>query len=278
MNTPTELGGGNSRKGERRTVREATDMPAMASGRWTSSGMAVFLLVLGARILALGLPSTGLPIGISSALGIAIAFGAVPLFACGRAEVTAALRPAPSGRAVVGGVILGAFNYVPALALSHAFSSLAEGSGVTADPFQNCSGDVDKAFLFLAIVPLAPLFEEIAFRGVIQRRSCAAASPWLAILLTSAGFALVHLDGFPQMPARLEMGLVFGIAAYRSGTVWMAVSAHLFHNGLALAAAFLLGDGVEFPGGYACFIPATAISTAAVAQVLWKSKRLAAAG
>jgi membrane protease YdiL (CAAX protease family) len=74
----------------------------------------------------------------------------------------------------------------------------------------------------------APLAEEIVFRGYLQPALLASLSPARAIALTAALFGLVH-----TLPYALPVGLLgafFGWLAWRGGSLWPAVLAHMLHN------------------------------------------------
>lgn len=88
--------------------------------------------------------------------------------------------------------------------------------------------------LLLAVTAsvVAPLCEEIAFRGYLQRTFALRHRPWVAVSLTAVLFAALHLDPV-RFPALLVLGLVFGWLAWRAGSTWPAVVAHAVNNGLA---------------------------------------------
>jgi len=93
---------------------------------------------------------------------------------------------------------------------------------------------------------LAPLCEEAAFRGFLQRTLARAVGPGIAIGVTALLFALRHLDPV-RFPALLLLGAIFGWAAWRSGSLWPAVAAHAANNALATALA-LSGAAADAAG------------------------------
>jgi sodium transport system permease protein len=90
-------------------------------------------------------------------------------------------------------------------------------------------------FVFVVVLPVS---EELAFRGFIlgglQRRF----SPWKAIVLSSFLFGLYHMNVFQFLPAFL-LGLVLGLLATRTRSIWPGVLLHALHNGLSLGLLFL---------------------------------------
>lgn len=83
-------------------------------------------------------------------------------------------------------------------------------------------------FLLSALV-LAPLFEEILFRGVIQGSITSRYGAVVGIVVSSVIFGLVH--GNPiQMCNAFFIGLVFGYIYHRTNTIWSVVLLHFFNN------------------------------------------------
>jgi membrane protease YdiL (CAAX protease family) len=88
---------------------------------------------------------------------------------------------------------------------------------------------------------LAPVCEEAAFRGYLQRTLLRAASPVAAIAAASLLFAVRHLDPVRFPPLAL-LGALFGWLAWRGGSLWPAIAAHAANNAAAIATA-LVGHG-----------------------------------
>lgn len=77
---------------------------------------------------------------------------------------------------------------------------------------------------------LAPVFEEVLFRGHLQTALTAALpkSRWPAILMTAALFAMMH-DGW-TMPAMFALSVAIGVAYEWSGSLWVAIAIHVAFN------------------------------------------------
>lgn len=155
-----------------------------------------------------------------------------------------ALGLRPFGAASVGvgcGLMLGSFlfNFVYNLTLS-VFDLTAQADWVTV--FSELSS---PWLLLLGGVIIAPLAEEILFRGFIfaglrQRYG------WKPAALISAGlFAAVHLSPL-SVPPLFLLGWIFAYLYHRSNSIWPAILMHVLTNGLALGAAYLLS---QFEGG-----------------------------
>ncbi|CAN5916838.1 type II CAAX endopeptidase family protein [soil metagenome] len=88
---------------------------------------------------------------------------------------------------------------------------------------------------------LAPLVEELVFRGLLYGWLASRWGTLVAWLVSSLAFAAAHAE-----PAHiilvLPLGLWFGWLRRRTDSLWPSLAAHVFNNGLAVvAAAFLDG-------------------------------------
>ncbi|WP_304503237.1 type II CAAX endopeptidase family protein [Corallococcus sp. Z5C101001] len=98
---------------------------------------------------------------------------------------------------------------------------------------------VELALLLGGVSVAAPLCEEFFFRGLFQRALTppAPASPWRALIITSAVFSAFHLDPVGFL-ARVELGLLFGWLFLRTGSLWPGIAAHAANN-IVSSALFL---------------------------------------
>jgi len=81
---------------------------------------------------------------------------------------------------------------------------------------------------------LAPVCEEAAFRGYLQRTLARASGPWVAIAVTGVLFAARHLDPLRFAPLVL-LGILFGWLSWRAGSLWPAIAAHAANNAVGAA-------------------------------------------
>ena len=85
---------------------------------------------------------------------------------------------------------------------------------------------------FLLFISLAPgFFEEMMFRGYVQRRLLKRWPTWIAILFTSLVFAIVHVAPHAVVFA-FPLGIWLGMLAARSGSIWPGIVCHAAINGL----------------------------------------------
>lgn len=107
-------------------------------------------------------------------------------------------------------------------------------------------GPLELAVIVLGVVVAAPLGEEYFFRGTLQRGWASVMGPVVAIVFTAAVFSAFHLDpiGFA---ARWELGILFGLLAWRSGSLWPGIFAHLANNLTSTVLYFSLKDQPQDP-------------------------------
>jgi membrane protease YdiL (CAAX protease family) len=100
---------------------------------------------------------------------------------------------------------------------------------------------------------LAPVAEELFFRGFLytalrQRLGIAA-----AVTISSLVFGVGHIDALGVVAASFIMGIALALAYEYTRSLWVAIAIHAFNNSLAtllvyvvlLARAFLEGQGVD---------------------------------
>jgi len=92
--------------------------------------------------------------------------------------------------------------------------------------------------MFLAFAILAPLQEEILFRGFLYRGLAPALGPAASIALLSAVWAALHVQYAPFFIAEIfALGLVFGWLRWLSGSTLLTILLHTANNALAMLAA-----------------------------------------
>jgi hypothetical protein len=87
---------------------------------------------------------------------------------------------------------------------------------------------------------LAPVIEELLFRGLLLRALLRRMSPEAAVFVSALAFALAHLAGdpnsLPALPALAALGVVLGIVALRTGSLSRPI---LIHAGFNLTATMV---------------------------------------
>ena len=90
--------------------------------------------------------------------------------------------------------------------------------------------------LFLAVV-IAPVTEEVLFRGLILRGLLGRWKPWAAVLISALLFAIMHFNP-AQAPVALVLGLVLGWLYVRTRSLGLCMIGHALNN----ASAYLPFD------------------------------------
>jgi membrane protease YdiL (CAAX protease family) len=94
---------------------------------------------------------------------------------------------------------------------------------------------------FGMMVLLAPVAEELFFRGFVQRQAMRHVGVVTSMLVASLPFALLHGSGSPTQTILLFLlSLLWGWAYWRTGLLWVPMLAHGLNNGLSLAIAGIL--------------------------------------
>ncbi len=98
-------------------------------------------------------------------------------------------------------------------------------------------GPMYKTIIAISAVVLAPLMEEIFFRGLLQSMLRKYFHPWMTIIIASVIFASVH--GQPQnIPALFALSVAMGYNYERCGRLWPAILIHMIFNGVMIAVNF----------------------------------------
>lgn len=113
--------------------------------------------------------------------------------------------------------------------------------------FSNVAGGIELALAAVSLVVLAPLCEEIIFRGLLYG-SLKKVLPLVgAALLTSLIFAAGHLlegaSGQPLYIAAIDtfiLSLVLIYVRQKTGGLWASITLHALKNGVAFVSLFIL--------------------------------------
>ena len=93
----------------------------------------------------------------------------------------------------------------------------------------------------LLVVVLAPIVEELVFRGLMQRWLSTHIPTVASIALTSILFALYHLS-FWAAPLNIALGACAGYLSQRCKTLYPAIVLHMLYNATLVIAAFYLAS------------------------------------
>lgn len=100
--------------------------------------------------------------------------------------------------------------------------------------------------LVLAIVVIAPIYEELVFRGILwsaiteqytalSQTSSEIRGALIASLITSLIFAVMHLQyGIYEISTIVVLALIFCYARYKSGSLLLPIVLHIINNAVAM--------------------------------------------
>lgn len=135
---------------------------------------------------------------------------------------------------------------------------------------------LEKGAFFLAAVCMAPVVEELLFRGVFFR----ALAPWnvrWAALISAGVFSAYHLDPVGFL-ARFEIGLLLAWLFWRTRSLGACIGAHAANNLLAMSGALIAQKGPSDPTepttllGWLPVLAIGAVLFIPAARALWRSE------
>ena len=104
-------------------------------------------------------------------------------------------------------------------------------------------GGVDALLAITMAVLLAPVLEELVFRGALHQGLRHRAGFWPAALMSSGVFAAVHLEVVMSSPVFLVqlflLGVLFAWLLERTGNLAAPILAHLVFNAISMGLALL---------------------------------------
>lgn len=135
----------------------------------------------------------------------------------------------------------------------------------------------NNSFGVLSIALLAPILEELLFRGAIQGYlQTTGQKPWMAIFISSLIFGVVHMNP-AQIPFAFLLGIMFGWLYYRTGSLLPGIVGHVLNNSIATISMILYGDSTieeQVQDTVAMWIWALISSVVLVVATIWLNRNL----
>lgn len=100
----------------------------------------------------------------------------------------------------------------------------------------------DFALAVLILLIIAPIVEEMLFRGFLLQTFLAKSKPWVASLATALMFAVVHFE-FQSIAIIIFLGLVLNWIFMRTKSLWPCIGFHMLNNALAFLLEWLIWSG-----------------------------------
>jgi len=96
----------------------------------------------------------------------------------------------------------------------------------------------EHTLAFLSLVVVAPIAEEVLFRGYLLGKLRKYAPLWLSILLTSVLFAVVHFQWNVGIDV-FVLSIVLCLLRVYTGSLWAPILLHMIKNGVAFYLLFI---------------------------------------
>ncbi|MGD0708573.1 MAG: type II CAAX endopeptidase family protein [Anaerolineaceae bacterium] len=93
---------------------------------------------------------------------------------------------------------------------------------------------------FLGVGVIAPISEELYFRGLLHRWFIGWTKPWQRTLASSLLFGLAHFDSIPVAVSAFVMGAVNAVVYERSKTLWIPILTHMITNMIGVVLLYLV--------------------------------------
>jgi len=101
------------------------------------------------------------------------------------------------------------------------------------------SDPIELVLLFISIVILAPIVEEIVFRGIFFNLLNKKRSTLTAMILSSLVFGFLHAE---TMVPTAVIGFVLCFIYHRTGSLLLVMAGHMVNNLIAFSLPLLIGD------------------------------------
>lgn len=131
------------------------------------------------------------------------------------------------------------------LVIQFLFPSLFEsylGASESIELMIEQAGYLQIGMIFLAIVVLAPIVEEILFRGILFNLIARRKSTLFAMITSSLIFGFLHAE---TMVPTAVIGFVLCFIYHKTGNLYLAMGAHAFNNLIAFVMPLLLAQASE---------------------------------
>lgn len=114
--------------------------------------------------------------------------------------------------------------------------------------FSDLASNIEFALAFITLVLMAPIAEELLFRGYFLGRLNERIGKWLAVVVSAAVFGALHLVGAGEGGIVLQvgaatdtfaLGLIAGTLRLVTGSIWAGVVLHAIKNAIAYYFLFI---------------------------------------
>ncbi len=172
---------------------------------------------------------------------VVFAVALLPLLAAGR-PYNRLLGPTRTTGAMVA---IGLASGVAVAVLAYALNAIVVLLTGAEEPVQQqllqdaLAGGLPLVLVSVLAVIVAPLVEEVIFRGVLFRAMADRINLGVALVLSSAIFAVIHVEVVLSQPAALVglfvVGFVLAVAFHLTGNIMVPILGHAVFNAISLA-------------------------------------------
>ncbi|MFH5836389.1 type II CAAX prenyl endopeptidase Rce1 family protein [Proteiniclasticum sp. C24MP] len=161
----------------------------------------------------------------------------------------------PLHLAVVPFLVGGLVTFLYVLALQQWLPGLYESYMEAAEQMQGVSlysDPLELVLMFISVVILAPIVEEIVFRGIFFNLLNKKRSTLTAMIVSSLVFGFLHAE---TMVPTAVIGFVLCFIYHRTGSLLLVMAGHMVNNLIAFSLPLFIGDadpsgmGLEVLGG-----------------------------
>ena len=245
-------------------MTDAVSYPRLGQALVLALAIIVFQVALGA-LIGLAVPTMGISLPLAASVGIAnvLSFGLVIWWAVHKSGL--ALGVALPFRAVPAAVYGPLMVMVVGLGIvssevDNLFRSVVPVPPMIADIFREIGSAGTLSLITLVVI--APVTEELLFRGTILRGFLGRYGARKAIVLSALIFCFIHLNPY-QFFSAFVLGLALGWIFAATGSLWPCLVGHGLYNAHGFIIAALLP--VSIPG----YNPETVDLAVVEFQPLW---------
>jgi membrane protease YdiL (CAAX protease family) len=160
----------------------------------------------------------------------------------------AGLRLVPKsglGRSILIGLVLAIPAWIGATLLAYVATTALEAIGFTQDKsvLDTVLDRADPTVLLLALILIAPVAEELFFRGVVYNAWERERGPVVAVIGSAALFAAIHTSLFSLVPI-FALGVALAILFQRTRSLPATMAMHAGFNAISVTLALLARQGI----------------------------------
>lgn len=133
-------------------------------------------------------------------------------------------------------------------ALGMTFLTFVDFNQTQETGFSGINSQAEYIMAFIMLVVIAPIAEELLFRGYLFGKLRKYAPVWISILITSLLFAIVHFAWNVGLDV-FALSIVLCVLRVITGSLWPSIMLHMLKNGVAFYFLFINTTVLSTLGG-----------------------------